>query len=463
LPHAEKKMTLFDEMRLAHWPALLLMRAGRKNEPAASLSERVVAWLRTTRVLAEEDSWDVPPEPPASTDEVCRWLWTVWRRLSTARESELLSRRGELVRAIVSSPLSEDDQARCLTSLDYLSRLAAAVHSARSAEGRPPPEIPPTVSSLMQAAYRKLAGLAATDLPIWLSGEKGTELDRVAQLVARLRGGEEGSLKVWETVDGSVAHVVDSWEDLTSVGPATGETIILARNADEAPREVQRLLHDRLVKELSSGGSLRIVVTSGPVDLEEGSPSDTELFAFLHPMHVEIPPLRRRIEDLESLITFFARSRGSADPIDRFSSEALDALRNHHWPANTEELAVAVAYALGKRPAGTVRIEDLPDTIRAQPEEEGEIMAELKGIHKEQGFRILATDSQRKVLANFLIDSQEDTFRLLDVQKTFGLAKETARRLLSALTDRRLITGIKGAKGERTIAYRRCREFPRSD
>ena len=317
----------------------------------------------------------------------------------------------------------------------------------------------------MQAACRKLAGLAATDLPIWLSGEKGTELDRVAAMVLRLRGIEDEAVRVWETVDGSSAHITESWEDLMSAVRATGDVSILARRADEAPEEAQRLLHDRLVQELSGKASFGIVVTSGPLDLEQGrSPhADLELFAFLSPMRVEIPPLRRRMEDLESLISFFARSRALPDPIDRFSPEAMEALRNHHWPGNTEELAVTVAYALERRPAGKVRIEDLPDTIRVQSKEEREIMADLEGIHKKQGFRILATDAQRRAVAYFLTDPRRDTFRLLDVQKTFGLAKETARRLLAALIDRRVITGIKGAKGGRITSYCLCKRTPERD
>jgi transcriptional regulator of acetoin/glycerol metabolism len=458
-------MTLFDEMRLAHWPALLLLRAGRENEPLASLSARVLAWFGATRVLADEDSWDAPPDPPASADDVCRWLWAVWQRLITARESELPSRRRAMAQAIAESPLSEGDQARYLTSVDYLSSLSTAARSARAAVGGPPPEIPPTRSPLMQAACRKLAGLAATDLPIWLSGEKGTELDWAAAIVLRLRGIEDDAVRVWETVNGSSAHIRESWEDLTSTVRAAGDVTVLARHADEAPEEVQRVLHDRLVKELSGKPSFGIVVTSGPVDLAQGhsSHADLELFAFLSPMRLEIPPLRRRMEDLESLISFFARSRGLPDPTDRFSPEAMEALRNHHWPGNTEELAVTVAYALEKRPAGRVRIEDLPDTIRVQSEEEREIMTELEEIHKEQGFRMLATDVQRRAVANFLIDPRRDTFRLLDVQKTFGLAKETARRLLTALIDRRVITGIKGAKGDRITSYCFCKRTPVGD
>lgn len=309
----------------------------------------------------------------------------------------------------------------------------------------------------MQAAYRKLAGLAATDLPIWLSGEKGTELDWAATMVLRLRGIADEALRVWETVNGSGAHIMESWEDLTSTVRSTGDATVLARRADEAPKAVQRLLHDRLVQALSGKPSFGIVVTSGPVDLEEGQSShaDLELFAFLTPMHVEIPPLRRRIEDLESLISFLAKSRGLPDPITRFSPEAMEALQNHHWPGNTEELAVTIAYALEKRPAGRVRIEDLPDTIRVQSAEEREIMAELEKIHKEQGFRILATDAQRRAVADFLIDPRRHTFRLLDVQKTFALGKETARRLLTTLIDCRVITGIKGAKGDRITSYSR--------
>ena len=115
-----------------------------------------------------------------------------------------------------------------------------------------------------------------------------------------------------------------------------------------------------------------------------------------------------------------------------------------------------VAYILQKRPAGSIRVEDLPDTIRAPLGLTGEVVRLLEAIHGEEGFRVLGSPARRQAMAHFLARPAGESFSLLELQKKFDLGRETARRLLAAFTARGLVRGAKGAKGERITRYRRA-------
>src|SRR5213079_210864 len=61
-----------------------------------------------------------------------------------------------------------------------------------------------------------------------------------------------------------------------------------------------------------------------------------DLFYRLAVVHVALPPLRDRLEDLPHLITTFYQRRGAdPGPID---GENLERLRRHPWPGNVREL-----------------------------------------------------------------------------------------------------------------------------
>jgi DNA-binding NtrC family response regulator len=75
-----------------------------------------------------------------------------------------------------------------------------------------------------------------------------------------------------------------------------------------------------------------------------------DLFYRLAVVHVALPPLRDRLEDLPHLIeTFYARRGGTPGPID---GDNLERLRRHAWPGNVRELRNVLerAWALSPSP-----------------------------------------------------------------------------------------------------------------
>lgn len=436
------------------WPALVILKTGRESRSSALLIRMFRESLQGLRLLEDEESSPKRLKSPASFQDALNWLNTVWHRLSAALPSEVLFQRQALTSEIVRSGLSANEQTNLITAVDYLSRLAAARKVAQRTRG-PAPTIPSTENPRMQAAYRKLISLAATDLPIWLVGEKGTELESLARLVHRLRGLPEDTFRVWRPSVSKGRDDSAAWCDFDHLIHAGYESSVFAPAIDEASEAAQRALYRHLIDDFSRSQGCRTIIASRPVEHDDaGNSTLAEMSAFLGPSRVDIPPLRSRIEDLPALIRFFASSRGLKEPTGRLEREAIEELRAYHWPGNVDELEMVIAFVLRMRPSGPIRKEDLPETVRRPFGPDRDTLHVLGEIAIESKFRALRTDEGRNRLAIFLSERQGEDFRAGDIQILFGMGRETARRLLLSLESRGLVEGVKGAKERRTTRYR---------
>ena len=88
-----------------------------------------------------------------------------------------------------------------------------------------------------------------------------------------------------------------------------------------------------------------------------------ELYYRLSQVHLMVPPLRERPEDIRPLAELFLRESA---PGSTFSTQAFDALQRYTWPGNVRELrnAVAAASILAKHPE--ITLGDLPPEIKVR-------------------------------------------------------------------------------------------------
>ncbi len=84
------------------------------------------------------------------------------------------------------------------------------------------------------------------------------------------------------------------------------------------------------------------------------------------PVSVNIPPLRERREDIETLIYLFLSefSGQSADPVTQITAEALDYCRHYNWPGNIYELRNVIRHSLSRAEGGFLRPGDLPEYLK---------------------------------------------------------------------------------------------------
>jgi transcriptional regulator with PAS, ATPase and Fis domain len=93
-----------------------------------------------------------------------------------------------------------------------------------------------------------------------------------------------------------------------------------------------------------------------------------DLFYRLNVIHIAVPPLRDRREDIPLLIDYFlgrfTQNNGSKPPA--ISPEAYQALTEHAWPGNVRELENVIERVIVRGRGDAVKLEDLPPEVRAQ-------------------------------------------------------------------------------------------------
>jgi len=141
-----------------------------------------------------------------------------------------------------------------------------------------------------------------------------------------------------------------------------------------------------------------------------------DLYYRLNVVHVALPPLRDRPEDIpllaEHLLQRFSRAYQVAPK--RLAAEAMERLKVYAWPGNVRELQNAIERAFALSAADTITLDDLPAAVRGLPSpdapaldlsdvptlEEAErrlVAAALRrsGGNKNEAARLLGIDRQR--------------------------------------------------------------------
>jgi DNA-binding NtrC family response regulator len=90
-----------------------------------------------------------------------------------------------------------------------------------------------------------------------------------------------------------------------------------------------------------------------------------DLYYRLHVVHLDVPPLRARREEIPLLARAFGRSAAARHGVSfpGFARDALDALRRYDWPGNVRELRNLVDGIVAMRPENPVTAADLPGHV----------------------------------------------------------------------------------------------------
>ncbi len=107
-----------------------------------------------------------------------------------------------------------------------------------------------------------------------------------------------------------------------------------------------------------------------------------DLYYRLNVLELEIPPLRKRKEDIPVLIEFFLEKYSFR--ATTFSREALDALIKYSYPGNIRELEHLVQRLITLARSSTIGLADLPMEIRmGQAAGQGDLGARLDDVERE--------------------------------------------------------------------------------
>ena len=244
-------------------------------------------------------------------------------------------------------------------------------------------------SMAMRAVFDAIERVAATDVDVLITGETGTGKELVARSVHQRSRRKQGH---FVPVDcGAIpADLLESEFFGHERGAFTGANsrrlglvefaahgTLFLDEIDHLPASLQstllRALQERRIRRVGGSEELDVdvrVIAATSANLEEEIRKQTfrsDLYYRINVVRIELPPLRRRPDDIPALVDHFmeryAREIGrEAVEIDR---EALEVLTSYAWPGNVRELQNVIKRVLvfSRRPV--IRAEDLPDEIVA--------------------------------------------------------------------------------------------------
>jgi transcriptional regulator with PAS, ATPase and Fis domain len=245
-------------------------------------------------------------------------------------------------------------------------------------------------STHMEKVFAVCEAAAKADSPLLLTGENGVGKEQIARYVHN-RGSRKGGQFATVNCGALPEALLESELFGHRKGAFTGATedkiglfesnvggsIFLDDIGAISPSlqvKLLRVLQDGEVWAVGAQeprpSKVRVFAASH-VDLEERAQAGkfrTDLLYRLSVVTVDIPPLRARVEDILPLARSFvmrANKSGNGATIKTLTTEAAEALTNHSWPGNVQELQSAVERAIilsGGRPK--IEREDLPKAVR---------------------------------------------------------------------------------------------------
>jgi two-component system NtrC family response regulator len=239
-------------------------------------------------------------------------------------------------------------------------------------------------SRAIQQVRELIQKVAATKATVLVTGESGTGKELVARaLHAQSPRRDKPMISVncsalAETLLESelFGHERGSFTGATSQRKgrfeiADGGTLFLDEVGEMAPAvqvTLLRVLQNREFERVGGNKTIKVdvrVIAASNRDLKEEVARGTfreDLYYRLNVVHLEVPPLRDRREDLPLLIRYFlekfAKELNKETPA--LSPEAMTALRDYPWPGNIRELENMLERAVILSSGSSIQVEDLP-------------------------------------------------------------------------------------------------------
>jgi PAS domain S-box-containing protein len=299
-------------------------------------------------------------------------------------------------------------------------------------------------SPLMQRVFEVLPAVAASPSTVLILGETGTGKELVARTIHSLSPYNQGPFiavncgALPETLLESelFGYKAGAFTGANKDKPgrfalARGGTILLDEIAEISPVlqvRLLRVLQERTYEPLggtrSESTDARIMVATNK-DLAEQVRRGVfreDLYYRVNVVRVELPPLRRRKEDIPLLVEqFVARfNRLQQKTVTGIAAEALSLLMAHNWPGNIRELENVIERAFILCNQGRIGLKHLPDELMAHGAAAGAI-TDMRSAHD-----ILDAQAIRTAL-------ERNDFNRLEAAKALGIHKTTLFRRIKKL------------------------------
>lgn len=243
-------------------------------------------------------------------------------------------------------------------------------------------------SQQMKDIFRQAEKIAGKDLTVLVTGETGTGKEEIAKLIHTLSNRKGGFVVV------NCASIPDNLLESELFGYEKGAftgavqqkqgkfetadkgTLVLDEIGEMTPYLQAKLLRAVEKQEVEHLGStktykvdIRVISTTNRImetEIKEGKFRE-DLYFRLAQIHIQVPPLRERKEDIGVLIEYvlhgLAKNKGNLIAI---SDEAQGILLQYKWPGNVRELIGIVRRAAIMCENDMITVDDLPLHLRGE-------------------------------------------------------------------------------------------------
>jgi DNA-binding NtrC family response regulator len=277
-------------------------------------------------------------------------------------------------------------------------------------------------SPALERVWSLVRRVAPADVSVLVTGETGTGKELVARLVHKLSARAAGQF-VAVDCNAVTPTLLESelfghergaftGADRQRIGVfelANGGTLFLDEIGNlplEAQAKLLRVLQEREFRRIGGQRLVRTdfrLVTATNADLAAAVGAGAfrdDLYHRLAVVHLHLPPLRERPEDIPLLVGYLVnekRHRLRRPGVSRVDQKAVDLLASYHWPGNVRELANVIETAILQCPGDTIEVAQLAlkgPRVHAEPAPE-----ECDLVFREARLRALGNFERLYVLA----------------------------------------------------------------
>jgi DNA-binding NtrC family response regulator len=289
--------------------------------------------------------------------------------------------------------------------------------------------------------YKQVARAASSHVPVLITGETGTGKEMVARALHQrsLRASEPfipvdcGAISESLMESELFGHARGSFTGAAGARrglfeEASGGTLFLDEIGDVGPKvqgQLLRALQEGEIRRVGESTPVKVdvrVVAATNKDLKQLVREEKfreDLLYRLDVVHLHLPPLRERREDIPALVQHFAtlHARGGAPPV--VTEEAMGRLTQYDWPGNVRQLENVVARALALNITGVLGPQDFPEPI-------GDAPRRLTGL---AGDMPSLAELERRYAAHVL---QHTNGNKSEAARLLGVDRKTLYKLLGA-------------------------------
>jgi DNA-binding NtrC family response regulator len=314
-------------------------------------------------------------------------------------------------------------------------------------------------SEKMLTLFDLVAQVAPSRSTVLISGESGTGKELIAKAIhsASTRADRAfvpvntGSIPVdllesqlFGHVKGAFTSAVASKKGLFEV--ADQGTIFfdeIATVSPETQAKLLRVIQEREFMRLGGTEQLKVdvrIVAASNIDLlslvKEGRFRE-DLYHRLNVIHLHLPPLRERREDIPMLLAHFLERfcTENSKPLRLFTPSAMKLLMDYDWPGNVRELENVVERAVVLSTQERVDVDLLPESLRSKEIVRGvrlQLSEFLPPLPGEAGSRTAADNPNPSLFQ--IIDEVERRIIVDMLERTGWNQTEAAERFLIPLS-----------------------------